>query len=65
MRLFEIGTRFRREASGAAREQRVVAGVACGARWPEQWGGGREPVDFYDVKADVAALLQMLGAARR
>jgi phenylalanyl-tRNA synthetase beta chain len=61
VRLFEIGTRFRREASGATHEQRVVAGLACGARWPEQWGGGREPVDFHDVKGDVAALLQMLG----
>jgi phenylalanyl-tRNA synthetase beta chain len=63
VRLFEIANRFRRDAAGATHEQRVIAGLACGARWPEQWGGGREPVDFHDVKGDVEALLQALGAS--
>lgn len=38
-----------------------VAGIACGARWPEQWGGGRESVDFHDLRADVEALLSLSG----
>ena len=63
VRLFEIATRFRRDAAGVTHEQRVVAGLACGSRWPEQWGGGREAVDFHDVKGDVEALLQYLGAS--
>jgi phenylalanyl-tRNA synthetase beta chain len=62
VRLFEIATRFRRDAAGVTREQRVIAGLACGSRWPEQWGGGREAVDFHDVKGDVEALLQYMGA---
>jgi phenylalanyl-tRNA synthetase beta chain len=63
VRLFEIANRFRRDAAGGTHEQRAVAGLACGARWPEQWGGGREAVDFHDVKGDVEALLQVLGAS--
>jgi len=61
VRLFEIANRFRRDVAGGTHEQRVIAGLACGSRWPEQWGGGREPVDFHDVKGDVEALLQSLG----
>jgi phenylalanyl-tRNA synthetase beta chain len=48
------------------REIDSLAGIACGARAPEQWGtekGGRQRVDFYDVKADVTALLAGTGAA--
>jgi len=48
------------------REIDSIAGIACGARTPEQWGAGKEgrqSVDFYDVKADVAALLAGTGAA--
>ena len=63
VRLFEIANRFRRDAIGKLHEQRVIAGLACGARWPEQWGGGREPVDFHDVKRDVEAILQSLGVS--
>jgi phenylalanyl-tRNA synthetase beta chain len=59
VRLFEHGTRFAL-AAGATREIDSLAGVALGARLPEQWGigkGERVSVDFYDVKADVGALL--------
>ena len=33
------------------REIETLAGVAAGARWPEQWASAREALDFYDVKA--------------
>jgi phenylalanyl-tRNA synthetase beta chain len=63
VRLFEIGKKF--EVSGEGlREIETIAGVACGARSPEQWGSAREAVDFYDVKADVERLLA-LGADER
>lgn len=62
VRLFEIGTRFVPAADSPHREERCVAGVAAGSRWPEQWGGSAKPVDFYDVKADVEALLARAGA---
>jgi phenylalanyl-tRNA synthetase beta chain len=63
IRLMEHGTRF--ELSGSlTREIDSLAGIACGARLPEQWGvrkDERAAVDFYDVKADVAALLAASG----
>jgi phenylalanyl-tRNA synthetase beta chain len=33
----------------------------AGSRWPEQWGGGRDEADYFDVKADVAAVLALAG----
>jgi phenylalanyl-tRNA synthetase beta chain len=63
IRLFEHGTRFEME-EGGTREIDTLAGVAMGARLPEQWGVAKElrgPVDFYDVKSDVAALLAATG----
>ncbi|MEO6080674.1 MAG: phenylalanine--tRNA ligase subunit beta [Steroidobacteraceae bacterium] len=61
VRLFERGTVFLREG-GAVREVLRVAGIAFGPRAPEQWATGREPVDFFDIKADFTALLTLAGA---
>jgi phenylalanyl-tRNA synthetase beta chain len=65
VRLFEHGTRFA-VTSGVTREIDSLAGVACGARLPEQWGIGkseRAVADFYDVKSDLAALTLATGDA--
>jgi phenylalanyl-tRNA synthetase beta chain len=60
VRLFEVGRKFEfRE--GSLREVETVAGIAIGARWPEQWGSSREPVDFYDVKCDLTRLFALTG----
>ncbi len=62
VRLFEIGRKF--DLGGAAlREIETLSAVATGTRWPEQWGSAREPLDFYDVKADVLELLMLTGDA--
>jgi phenylalanyl-tRNA synthetase beta chain len=61
VRLFEIATRFR-PGAGAHDEQKVIAMLALGARLPEQWGAARVAVDFFDVKADLNALLAVGGA---
>jgi phenylalanyl-tRNA synthetase beta chain len=37
----------------------VIAGVACGQALPEQWGDQAREIDFFDVKADVEALLSL------
>ena len=58
VRLFEIGNKFDVSGDGL-REIETLAGVACGTRWPEQWGSAREPLDFYDVKADVESVLAL------
>jgi phenylalanyl-tRNA synthetase beta chain len=63
VRLFEIGNKFD-VSSGALREIETLAGVATGARWPEQWGSPREALDFYDVKGDVESVLALACDAR-
>jgi phenylalanyl-tRNA synthetase beta chain len=64
VRLFEIGKKFQLQgAGGDLREIETLAGIATGARWPEQWGSPREPLDFYDVKADVEGVLALAGDA--
>jgi phenylalanyl-tRNA synthetase beta chain len=60
VRVFEIGKKFVVE-KGELHEIETLAGIAAGSRWPEQWGGGRDPADFYDVKADVEGLLALTG----
>ncbi|HET9694670.1 MAG TPA: phenylalanine--tRNA ligase subunit beta [Steroidobacteraceae bacterium] len=63
VRLFEIGRKFVvRDAERALEEIPVVAGIAAGPAQPEQWGVARTAVDFFDVKADVEALLRATGA---
>jgi phenylalanyl-tRNA synthetase beta chain len=63
VRLFEIATQFRRGSGGGIQETRMIAGLCLGSRLPEQWGMPRSPGDFYDLKADVLALLALSGWA--
>jgi phenylalanyl-tRNA synthetase beta chain len=65
MRLCEIANRFVIEGrlGGGFHEQKMLAGLVIGSRLPEQWGSEATPVDFYDVRADVQALLALGGAA--
>jgi phenylalanyl-tRNA synthetase beta chain len=63
IRLFEHGIRFE-VSGGTTHEIDTLAGIAMGARLPEQWGVSKEmrsAVDFYDVKGDVAALFVQTG----
>jgi phenylalanyl-tRNA synthetase beta chain len=61
VRLFESGLRFVGQLEGLKQEP-MLAGVICGSRLSESWAHGRDNVDFYDVKADVEALLATAGA---
>jgi len=65
VRVFEVGRAFLRDASvrdgdltvaGLAQPMRVAA-AACGPAEDEQWGEAAQPVDFFDLKADVEALV--------
>jgi phenylalanyl-tRNA synthetase beta chain len=58
VRLFEVGRRF----SGDGGETEVISGVACGSAANEQWGVDAAQIDFFDIKADVEALLTLTGA---
>ncbi|WP_017904088.1 phenylalanine--tRNA ligase subunit beta [Pseudomonas asplenii] len=61
VRLFESGLRFVGQLEGLKQEP-MLAGVVCGSRLPEGWAHGRDAVDFFDVKADVEAILGAAGA---
>jgi phenylalanyl-tRNA synthetase beta chain len=56
VRLFEMATKFV-TVEGNLQEIPCIAGVASGPVLPEQWGEKARPVDFFDVRADVEALL--------
>ena len=65
VRIFELGRVFRRDASvtdtlttvaGVSQPMRL-SGLAYGPAQPLQWGVAERAVDFFDVKADVEALL--------
>lgn len=60
VRLFETGVVFR--GNPAAPEQiDCIGGLISGPLLPEQWGNRSQPVDFYDLKGDVEALLALTG----
>ncbi|MEK8090302.1 phenylalanine--tRNA ligase subunit beta [Thermithiobacillus plumbiphilus] len=53
VRIFEWGRTFVNSAQPVR-----LAGLIMGARFPETWAHARQSVDFYDLKADVEAVLQ-------
>ncbi|MCP5365007.1 MAG: phenylalanine--tRNA ligase subunit beta [Hyphomicrobiales bacterium] len=58
--LFEVGPQY---AGTAPESQRIVAsGIRAGRAIPRHWAVPSRPVDAFDAKADVFALLEELGA---
>jgi len=64
VRLFEAGQVFSRN-NGQYIERRMLAGLICGSRQPEQWSVEDFKTDFYDIKGDVEALLGLSGTGSR
>jgi phenylalanyl-tRNA synthetase beta chain len=60
VRLFEHGLNFVPTDNGLQQDG-YLGGVVAGAALPEQWGTPVRPVDFFDLKADVEALLVLTG----
>lgn len=60
VRLFETGLRFV-QRDGETQQEKMLAGLALGSAYTEQWGEKTRKVDFYDVKADVEALFGLTG----
>jgi len=56
VRLFEAGVCFTLD-NGQVVETPRIAALAAGRALPEQWGSASRPVDFYDLKAELLALL--------
>ena len=61
VRLFESGQRFIPAADGLQQEV-MLSGIVTGSRQPEGWANGAEKIDFFDVKADVEAILAQSAA---
>ncbi len=59
VRLFEVSKSFHGTLD-AHREVVRIAALVSGPVHPEQWASTSRSVDFYDVKADVEALLSLL-----
>ena len=60
IRIFEHGLRFYRQVN-EIKQVKSIAGLIAGDRSPEQWGCPPAPVDFFDLKGDVGALLALTG----
>ncbi len=59
VRIFESGLSFVENGNGLVQE-RILAGLVMGDATPEQWDGDARPVDFYDIKGDLQAVLVQL-----
>jgi len=55
LRMFELGRCFL--GTGSEEQPLRLGGLAYGSAHPEQWGEGTRAVDFFDIKADLEALL--------
>ncbi|MDR5905938.1 phenylalanine--tRNA ligase subunit beta [Franzmannia qiaohouensis] len=62
VRLFETGLVFRGELDDLEQVP-MVGALVCGSREPEGWAGGRDKVDFYDLKGDLESLIALGGDA--
>jgi phenylalanyl-tRNA synthetase beta chain len=61
VRLFEYGLRFIPEATAenGMRQEPMLAGVIAGARSEEHWDMESNTVDFFDLKGDLEAILEL------
>lgn len=65
VRIFETGLRFipDESAENGVRQEQMIAGLITGQRSEEHWSIEKSASDFYDIKADVEALLSLTSAA--
>ncbi len=63
IRLFESGLRFvpDNNAPLGIRQDLMLAGAIVGSRFDEHWDLARQAVDFFDLKGDLEALLELTG----
>ncbi|MGD8641189.1 MAG: phenylalanine--tRNA ligase subunit beta [Gammaproteobacteria bacterium] len=60
VKLFETGLRFQ-QTDSALTQDSVIAGAVTGTAIPVQWGQEAQEIDFFDIKADVEAILALTG----
>ncbi len=64
VRIFEIGRCFLVGPQHTYQQEQRLAALVYGSRYPEQWSLASEPVDFFDLKAEVEALFPVSMAPR-
>jgi phenylalanyl-tRNA synthetase beta chain len=62
MRFFEFGKSYSLRPDGSAEERPVLSLGAMGSRLPASVHEGEEPLDFFDLKGDLEALLELFDA---
>jgi len=60
IRLFETGLRFE-NSDGKIVQKKMLSGLALGQVEEEQWGITTRDIDFFDVKSDIEAILNLTG----
>ena len=58
VRVFEIGKSFHGSLAKPVEIMRIAA-LACGSSQPEQWGVRSQDIDFFDIKSDLLAVLEL------
>jgi len=58
VRIFEYGLKFSKQDNDI-KQINVISGAVCGNLENEQWGQKERKVDFYDLKGDVEAMLDL------
>ena len=63
IRLFETGLRFipDNQAEYQIRQEAMLAGVIAGNKFEEHWSLDKQIVDFFDLKGDLEAVLELTG----
>jgi len=62
VRIFESGQCFI-EDGNEIKQENVISGAIVGRRHPESWSSDNQSVDFFDLKGDLEALLELTGCA--
>ncbi|MCP3665683.1 MAG: phenylalanine--tRNA ligase subunit beta [Gammaproteobacteria bacterium] len=60
VRIFESGLRFI-HVGEEIQQDVILAGLASGDQLDEQWGASVRPIDFFDLKGDLEAILSLTG----
>lgn len=63
IRIFESGLIFISQ-DNEIKQKNFIGGLLQGSRTPEQWGDRAAEVDFFDLKADVLALIELTAGQR-
>jgi phenylalanyl-tRNA synthetase beta chain len=64
VRIFESGLRFVRQ-DDEIKQDPMLAGLISGENLSEQWGENSRRVDFFDLKGDVEAIIQLTGSSEQ